>query len=148
MVPTLQSGIISAVLPFRCEKPHGVMINLMTQGGASGSPVFAPDTGEVVGILYGGLTEQGFAANAPVEIALPTNFSYFVPAHYIESALDRMRADGQFNPPDNAPTLEQLIETLDRHVPPPQEHLRRVKGQIVASFDKPAKDNGDDDGAA
>lgn len=39
--PTLQSGIISAVLPFpECSWPHGYLINAMVQEGASGSPVF------------------------------------------------------------------------------------------------------------
>ncbi|GAJ23629.1 unnamed protein product, partial [marine sediment metagenome] len=33
------------------------MINIMSQGGASGSPVFLPETGEVIGVLYGSLEE-------------------------------------------------------------------------------------------
>ena len=53
--PTLQSGIVSAVHPFPCSTPHGFTINVMVQGGASGSPVFNQQTGKVLGLVYAGL---------------------------------------------------------------------------------------------
>lgn len=40
VTPTLQRGIISAVLPFPCSTPHAYAVNIMVQGGASGSPYF------------------------------------------------------------------------------------------------------------
>lgn len=57
LTPTLQEGIISAVLPFSCSTPHAFTINVMVQGGASGSPVFLPSSGKVVGILYAALND-------------------------------------------------------------------------------------------
>ena len=68
--PILQRGIISAVLPFRCSTPHAVMINVMCQGGASGSPVFFPGSPELVGVLYGSLVDRASGQT------MPTNFSY------------------------------------------------------------------------
>jgi len=56
--PMLQTGIISAVHRFPCAIPHGFTINVMTRGGASGSPVFRPDDGAVIGALYAGLHES------------------------------------------------------------------------------------------
>lgn len=55
--PTLQEGIISAVLPFPCANPHALLVNIMTQGGSSGSPVFDPETGSVIGMIDAGLID-------------------------------------------------------------------------------------------
>lgn len=50
--PTLQSGIVSAVLPYHADPmPHGFLLHANTQPGASGSPVFRED-GRVVGMVY------------------------------------------------------------------------------------------------
>jgi len=72
--PTLQRGIISAVFPFPGTNPHSFAINVMSHGGASGSPVFLADSGEVIGILYGGLN-------------IPSNFTYVIPARYLTACL-------------------------------------------------------------
>lgn len=39
--PTLQHAIVSAVLPFPCEMPHALLLDVVTEGGSSGSPVFS-----------------------------------------------------------------------------------------------------------
>src|SRR5581483_8025766 len=52
ITPTLQEGIISAVLPFPCSHPRAFASNIMSQGGASGSPIFDQESGNVIGILY------------------------------------------------------------------------------------------------
>lgn len=52
--PTLQTGIISAILPFSCNNPHAFLFDVVAVGGSSGSPVFCPESGEVFGILYAG----------------------------------------------------------------------------------------------
>jgi len=57
LTPTLQAGIISAILPFSCENPHAILLDIMTQGGSSGSPILNPLNGEVVGIEYAGIIE-------------------------------------------------------------------------------------------
>jgi hypothetical protein len=49
--PLLRRGIVSAVNPFPCPQPDAFTIDVMSQGGASGSPIFRTDAPEVVGIL-------------------------------------------------------------------------------------------------
>lgn len=49
--PVLQRGIISAESPFFGTEIDGYLIDVMVQGGASGSPVFRTDDGKVVGIF-------------------------------------------------------------------------------------------------
>ncbi len=133
LTPTLQEGIISAVLPFQCETPHAIMINVMVQGGASGSPVFLPDTGDVIGILYAGLeetrqTKSGLPSNIGRNIeklepsihshifAAPTNISYVVPAHYIEKMLPLIKEDPNVQFPDDTLSLEEYIGKAEQVV--------------------------------
>ena len=90
VTPTLQKGIISSILPFPCKCPHGFTINVMVQGGASGSPVFQWESGKVLGILYAGLKDSCYFSinnnyySAPM---LPTNISYVIPSYYITKIL-------------------------------------------------------------
>ena len=128
--PFLQRGIISAVLPTRCKAPHSFVINLLSMGGASGSPVFRADSGHVIGILNAGLTEMrptfgkvgnqiqstGFAQGG-------TNFTYVVPAYYIANALRDISLNGQFALPPDTPDLKEIIKNR-----PAQE--RPGSGQI------------------
>lgn len=66
--PTLQKGIIGAILPFPCEQPHALLIDMVAQHGSSGSPLVNPKNGEVIGILYGGFekTSISYAISANV----------------------------------------------------------------------------------
>ncbi|MCH7549001.1 MAG: trypsin-like peptidase domain-containing protein [Candidatus Krumholzibacteriota bacterium] len=107
--PTLQAGIISAIMPFACSRPHAFSINVMSQGGASGSPVFHAETGDVIGVLYGGLNEP--FEEGPVRYVAPTNISYVVPAHYIASALDMMRSEGHPAVTPQTRTLDELVSS-------------------------------------
>ena len=123
LTPTLQEGIISAVLPFQCEKPHALMVNVMVQGGASGSPIFLPDTGDVIGILYAGLEEtRQTKTRLPEKIepllhthifSTPTNISYVVPAHYIEAMLIKLKNDKAITFPDDTLTLEEYLKKAE-----------------------------------
>lgn len=54
LTPLLRSGIISSLYPFPCPNPHGFTLDIMEQGGASGSPIFLPSEPKVVGLLYAG----------------------------------------------------------------------------------------------
>jgi len=110
VTPTLQRGIVSAVLPFSCEYPHAFTINVMTQGGASGSPVFDPVTAEVVGVLYAGLNDIG-VTRAKDEYRLPTNISYVVPAHYIQRLLTQLERDGVVAAPEDAQTIDEILSS-------------------------------------
>jgi len=125
ITPTLQRGIVSAVLPFRCASPHGFSINVMTQGGASGSPVFLPETGEVIGILYGGLNDYSLTKNKDV-YKVPTNISYVVPAHFIYKSLNLIAKDEYFTLPQDTPTLQEMLDSFD------PSNLPKNRYQIMA----------------
>jgi len=122
--PTLQSGIVSSVLPFQCDQPHGFTLNVMTQGGASGSPVFCPDTGVVKGILYAGLYDVEVASTSPesdVEVSLPyrlpTNISYVVPSNFLSLAFEKLGGTYSLDPEPDAPTPEQMVAAGDVKLP-------------------------------
>lgn len=133
--PTLQKGIISAVLPFPCQKPHAVMLNVMTQGGASGSPVFEVDRGVVGGVLYGALIDFHKGSTPPHWHSVPTNFSYFVPGWVLMQSLELIHEhDAASDLLKGAPTLDELIASLPRRVPEAQAHLKDVgKTSLLAS---------------
>jgi hypothetical protein len=129
--PFLQRGVISAILPTRCKSPHSFVINLVSLGGASGSPVFLAESGHVIGILNSGLTDvwptfkktaEGFENSGFVQG--PTNFTYVVPAYYFANALrDILARDKQFALPADTPTLSEII----RQAP---ATMREGSGQI------------------
>jgi hypothetical protein len=76
LIPFLRHGIVSSVLPYDCPSPHGFTIDVMSQGGASGSPIFLTELPLVVGILHAGFPG--------------TNFTYAVPARWIADALKQL----------------------------------------------------------
>jgi hypothetical protein len=128
--PFLQRGIISAILPTRCKSPHSFVINLMSMGGASGSPVFMASNGHVIGILNAGLTQPvalytrvNDSLQATGLIQTSTNFTYVVPAYYIASTLKHLKSDERFALPGDTPTLQEII-----HRSPACE--RKGSGQI------------------
>ncbi len=110
LTPTLQRGVISAILPFSCPKPHAFTINIMTQGGASGSPVFLPDTANVVGVLYASLSDFGVTKGRDI-YRLPTNISYVVPSHFIVTMLNNIKGDPNFKLPEDAMTIDEIINS-------------------------------------
>ncbi|MFH1882556.1 MAG: serine protease [Planctomycetota bacterium] len=114
MTPTLQRGIVSAVLPFACNTPHAFTINVMTQGGASGSPVFYTNTGEVAGVLYGGLFDLG-RTKGKDQYKVPTNISYVVPSHYIKRILSTALQTPALAEPCDGLSIEEMIETNKLH---------------------------------
>ncbi len=94
LTPTLQRGIISALQPFVDPIPLTFTINVLLQGGASGSPVFSVESGEVLGVafqrrlepvLQDVIDEAGKTMVSPngkklkCAVPLPTNFSMVVP---------------------------------------------------------------------
>lgn len=115
LVPFLQRGIISAVLPFPCEAPHSFVINLMSMGGASGSPVFLSDDPRPIGILNAGLTDlnptfvtdgnntfQGVTRSS-------TNFSYVVPSFLFAAAIETIVKEAHFTLPPDTKSLDELL---------------------------------------
>ena len=53
--PLLQQGAVSALAPYdRVSPPEQILLDISVAGGASGSPVFLTESGEVVGIVHSG----------------------------------------------------------------------------------------------
>lgn len=99
LTPFLRHGVVSSVLPFPCPYPHGFTIDIMSQGGASGSPIFLPNEPKAVGILHAGFTGA--------------NITYAVPSHIVAKGMAAALKD---DPPrlDGIPTLMELIATSER----------------------------------
>ena len=105
--PTLQTGVVSAILPYPCSHPHGFLLNVMVRCGASGSPVFFPDSGGVAGILHAGLNDFEFTPRG--RYLVPTNLSYILPSRIIEVLLENYMEQGRFQVDPQTPTLDQLL---------------------------------------
>jgi S1-C subfamily serine protease len=116
--PTLQTGIVSAVLPFPCDDPHALLLDLMTQGGSSGSPVFKPETGEVLGMVYAGLHETRSLSSPKNRDGLlayknPTTLTLAIPTNYIRSLVDKLDQIPQIKNRDlsKLESLDEIIKT-------------------------------------
>ncbi len=114
--PFLQRGIISAILPFPCKAPHSFVINVMSMGGASGSPVFLTDAPQAVGILNAGLMAANETVSqilgSPVRLGITqtsTNFSYVVPAYFFASAINPIKESGKVQLPEDTLSLDEMI---------------------------------------
>ncbi len=92
LTPTLRHGIVSGVFPFDVPHAHGFTIDIMSQGGASGSPVFDPETGDVLGILHAGF--------------IGTNFTHVVPGWLIALSVRQLLQEKQWEFAD-IPTLAE-----------------------------------------
>jgi hypothetical protein len=114
LMPTLQQGIVSAVLPFPCKAPHALMLNFMSLGGASGSPVFLPDSADVVGVLYGGLQETYMARVQGVDVPykVPTNFSYCVAGHFLQRSIEEIARNPAMRLPEDSPHLDDALSQV------------------------------------
>lgn len=116
LTPTLQEGIVSAVLPFPCKTPHALMLNIASQGGASGSPIFLLDCPTVIGVLYAGLNETYAATVQGVRTPylVPTNFTYCVPGHFVNAALENIRAKPELTLPTDSPVFEDALKGVEQ----------------------------------
>lgn len=110
LTPTLQRGIVSAVLPFPCPTPHAYSVNVMAQGGASGSPVFLCETGAVVGVLYAGLNDYALTLRNKDLHRVPTNISYVVPSHYLMKSLEGFLKMEDMQQPSDAKTIDEMLK--------------------------------------
>ena len=68
--PVVQQGWISGISPFEtASAPDEILLDVRTAGGMSGSPIFRPQTGHVIGIHHSGW-EATTALGQPVSRAL------------------------------------------------------------------------------
>ncbi len=109
--PFIRHGIVSSVFPFPVPLPHGFTVDIMQQGGSSGSPVLRADDGIVVGMMSSGVPEWTVVQSQQAHLAysVNTNISIAEPAHIIKKALDEFR---NTQPIDTSklPTLANLRE--------------------------------------
>jgi len=89
MTPIIQKGIVAAILPWSGESnPHAFQLDIQINPGSSGSPVFRPDTGEVVGVVFA-FPQRSERVTAPgprgeeevATVRLPAGFGYAVPSN-------------------------------------------------------------------
>jgi hypothetical protein len=107
--PFIRRGIISSVYPFSSHQPHGFTIDIMQQGGSSGSPIFSGDTPRVVGLMWGGVSDVRQAQSEDVSLTytLNTNISLAERSDIIKEALDKyLESRGPLQP--LPPTLEEI----------------------------------------
>lgn len=106
--PFIRHGIVSSVFPFPTPLPHGFTIDIMQQGGSSGSPILRED-GVVVGMMSSGVLDWKVAQseNAQLTYSVNTNISIAEPAHIIKRALDEFKS-AQPTDIEKLPTLADL----------------------------------------
>jgi S1-C subfamily serine protease len=99
LTPFLRQGIVSSVYPFPCPNPHGFTLDIASQPGSSGSPVFLSDRPEVVGIIHAGI--EG------------TNVTVAIPSLLIRDALNAC-TNGSPLDLEGVPTLRSLLDQSER----------------------------------
>jgi hypothetical protein len=92
--PFLRRGIVSSAFPWDITQPHGFTIDIMQQGGSSGSAIFRADEPLVLGMMSQSVLEWSAAESDQVilHVAHNTNISIAVPAPAIQGALDGFRS--------------------------------------------------------
>jgi S1-C subfamily serine protease len=116
--PFIRHGIVSSLFPCPTALPHGFTIDIMQQGGSSGSPILRAADGVVVGMMSSGVPEWRVARSqqASLRYSVNTNISIAEPAHIIQKALDEFRN----SQPINIKKLQTLAE-LKAKYPKPDE---------------------------
>ena len=132
--PFIRRGIISSVYPCPVAHPHGFTIDIVQQGGSSGSPIFGPDNRRVVGLMWGGVNEprkvNALTPQPEISAALensrlitlaPTNISLAESAHIVAKALEAL--------PKQDPKAVASLPTID--------DLRAAGGRPLTPTDFP-----------
>ena len=109
LTPFLRRGIVSSVFPFSIARPHGFTIDILQQGGSSGSPIFHLDRPEVVGMMSSALND--YSEQDGQWFKQPTNISICVAAESISNALTTFK---EKYPPklDGTRSLAEHLETV------------------------------------
>ena len=100
LTPMLRRGVVSSLLPFPCPHPHGFTVDVVSQGGCSGSPVFLTNSPSVVGMAHAVLIE------AP-------NVTLAIPSGLIKDALNAC-TNGESLDLAGVPTLDSLLKASPR----------------------------------
>jgi len=110
VTPFIRQGIVSSVFPFPGARPHGFTIDIVQQGGSSGSPILDPQNGKGVGTVSSSVLEWNIAQSevASLRYSQNTNISIAEPAHIIKLALEQL--EPSFPDCSGFPTLQELRE--------------------------------------
>lgn len=113
--PFLRCGIVSSVFPCPCPLPHGFTMDIMQQGGSSGSPILRADDGVVVGMMAKSILDWNVAQSREASLAysMNTNISICEPGHIIRMAVDEFLRTTQ-REIDHLPTLSELRKKYPR----------------------------------
>ena len=130
ITPTLQRGIISAILPFQQAVPHAYAVNIMIQGGASGSPVFLPENGKVIGIIDSRLNDFAKSEQGGI-YGVPTNISYATPSYHIANFFELVKAKDPFELPKDTETFADLVANTKKEVVMPHQPTGKIIKKIV-----------------
>ncbi|MEC5387115.1 serine protease [Uliginosibacterium sp. H3] len=104
LYPTTHSGVISAVAPTGVPRPNanrldGPLIRQLADSfpiyqldaiaypGSSGSPLFEPETGQVIGIINSGLVRSAREAG----LSNPTGITYAIPVVHLLNLMNEQR---------------------------------------------------------
>jgi hypothetical protein len=98
ITPLLRHGIVSSLYPFPCPSPHGFTVDIMTQGGESGSPIFLTNAPMVVGLLHAGFDN--------------TNITMALPPSMLSQALSACLAAADLDL-SSVPTLQSLRKNAE-----------------------------------
>jgi S1-C subfamily serine protease len=93
VTPTLRRGIVSGVWPYAGPDPHGMSLDILQQGGCSGSPVFLTNKPAVVGMIYANFAD--------------TNFTFAIPANTLKAATESFLESGTVDI-TSAPTWKEV----------------------------------------
>ena len=124
--PVLQKGIVAAESPFGGIVPHGYLIDVMVQGGASGSPVFQVSDGRVIGVVFARQPDLGEAwiGESSASVSVPTNFSYVVPSRDLVVLIRESKTRLEASIPHNCPSIDEILASM------PQEPVEQMTSRI------------------
>lgn len=108
--PTFQKGIVSSVFPGVCRNPHGIITNIMSPEGSSGSPL-VNKMGELIGVMdYRIYQNEQIRNNGGLDISykIPTNFSHAVTTFFIQKVIDIIKNNKNFSISKNVLDLNEV----------------------------------------
>lgn len=122
--PTLQTGIISAILPFPCENPHAILLDIMTHGGSSGSPVISPESNKVIGLVYAGLLDTKIIKSklGTIYYKTDTSLTLAIPSNILSAILAKVNDIPEIKeaPVSEFKTVEGIVSEKKYDITPPK----------------------------